>query len=186
MPSSLASRLSAVVSSARSASRVSLAGQWVRLRDDRQHEVAHGARARGFFAGDVALPENGAAADEQCRDCSGACDDPEPVPHQEAPYPIPAAAALRAHRPLIEPAFEIVGERGGGFVSLLGPLAKGFQDDRVEVAAQRTRQRLSATTLLGNGGSMPTIASSSAPRESRCKRYGRSPVSSSNNITPSE
>ena len=67
---------------------------------------------------------------------------------------------------------DVVEQRVHRGITIRGFLLERLEHHGVEIAAQRGAARASATTL-GSGGSVCRMASSSAPRESRCSLYGR-------------
>ncbi len=97
---------------------------------------ALGIRALGFGFGDVRLPERKSEpARERQRD-QRRCGDAEAMPLHELAQAVRARIGTRGDRAIVEPALQIIGERGRGRIAALGFAAERGRDHEIEIARE--------------------------------------------------
>lgn len=118
------------------------------------HEVARGGRAPFLDAGDfgfaarlACLPQGRADATGDARHQQHGSRHAQPVATQELAQAVAGAGRLRQHRQAVEPAAQVVGQRVGGGVALLGFLGQGLEQHAIEVALERH-----VVAVVGVGG----------------------------------
>src|SRR5260221_885724 len=115
--------------------------------EDVQQECPDCLRGPGLDPGNMRLPQCDSQTDAGRGDDGGRRTSRQLVTLDEFPGPVPRALRLRENRLPMEVAFDILGKRVGGRITLVWLLAECLERDAVEVSLQRTGEFLVLSRL---------------------------------------